>query len=86
MNFFTLTSTFIVIPPLILNYSFFTSNLHLYSHGMYFVNVFDSFIHAIMLKTLRIKSSVLFGIHTLLDKSFRVLQPPTHQSNLTASR
>ena len=53
---------------------------------MYFVNVFDSFIHAIMLKTLRIKSSVLFGIHTLLDKSFRVLQPPTHQSNLTASR
>ena len=36
-----------------------------------------------MLKTPRFKSSVLFGIHTLLDKSFRVLQLPTHLSNLT---
>ena len=36
-----------------------------------------------MLKTLRFKSSVLLGIHTLLDKSFRVLQLPTHLSNLT---
>ena len=38
-----------------------------------------------MLKTLRFKYSVLFGIHTLLDKSFRVLQLPTHPSNLTAN-
>ena len=38
-----------------------------------------------MLKTLRFKSCVLFGIHTLLDKSFRVLQLPTHQSKLTAN-
>ena len=34
---------------------------------------------------LRFKSPVLFGIHTLLDKSFRVLQLPTHLSNLTAN-
>ena len=38
-----------------------------------------------MLNMLRFKSSVLFGIHTLLDKSFRVLQLPTHLSNLTAN-
>ena len=36
-----------------------------------------------MLNTLRFKSSVLFGIHTLLDKLLRVLQLPTHLSNLT---
>ena len=35
-----------------------------------------------MLKTLRFKSSLLFGIYTLFDKSFRVLQLPTHLSNL----
>ena len=34
---------------------------------------------------LRFKSSVLFGTHTLLDKSLRVLQLPTHLSNLTAN-
>ena len=38
-----------------------------------------------MLNTLRFKSSVLFGTHALLDKSLRVLQLPTHQSNLTAN-
>ena len=38
-----------------------------------------------MLNTLRLKSSVLFGINTLLDKSFRVLQLPAHLSNLTAN-
>ena len=38
-----------------------------------------------MLNTVRFKSSVLFEIHTLLDKSFRVLQLPTHLSNLTAN-
>ena len=38
-----------------------------------------------MLNMLRFKSSVLFGTHTVLDKSFRVLQPPTHLSNLIAS-
>ena len=38
-----------------------------------------------MLKTLRFKTSVLFEIHSLLDKSFRVIQLPTHQSKLTAN-
>ena len=36
-----------------------------------------------MLKTLRFKSSVLFGMHTLLDKSARVLQLPKYLSSLT---
>ena len=36
-----------------------------------------------MLNALRFKSSVLFGTHTLLDKSFRVLQLSTHLSILT---
>ena len=31
-----------------------------------------------MLKKLRFKSSLLFGIHALLEKSFKVLQLPTH--------
>ena len=53
-------------------------------HDICFVNVFDSFIPVIMLKTLRFKTSVLFGTHTLLDKLLRVLQLPTHLSNLTA--
>ena len=37
----------------------------------------------IMLKTLTFKSSVSFGIHTLIDKSFGVLQLATYLSNLT---
>ena len=36
-----------------------------------------------MLKTLRFKSSVLFGMHTLLNKLFTVLLLPKHLSNLT---
>ena len=36
-----------------------------------------------MLNTFRLKSSVLFGTHTLLDKSSRELQLPIHLSNLT---
>ena len=38
-----------------------------------------------MLNLLTFKSSVLLGTHTLLDKSFRVLQLPTHLYNLTAN-
>ena len=38
-----------------------------------------------MLNTFRFKSSVLFGTHTLLNKSLRVLQLPTHFSNLTVN-
>ena len=50
---------------------------------MCFVNIFDLFIHVIMLKTLRFKSSISFGTHTLLDKPLRVLQIATHLSKLT---
>ena len=32
---------------------------------------------------LTFKSSILFGTHSLLDKSLRVLQLPAHLSNLT---
>ena len=64
---------------------FLPSNLHIHSHHICFVNVFNSFIPVIMLSTLRFKSSFLFGTHTLLDKSLRVLQLPTHLSNLTAN-
>ena len=35
------------------------------------------------LNTFRFKYSVLFGTHTLLDKSLRVLQLWTHLSKLT---
>ena len=38
-----------------------------------------------MLKTLRFKSSVSFEAHTLLDRSLRVLQLPTHLSKLTTN-
>ena len=38
-----------------------------------------------MLKTLRFKSSVLFGTYNLSDKSGIALQPPAHESNLTAN-
>ena len=64
---------------------FLPSNLHLHLHDICLVSVFDSFIPVIMLNTLRFKSSVLFGTHTLLDKSLRALQLPTHLSNLTAN-
>ena len=53
--------------------NFFLSSLHLYLHEICFANVFDSFIPVMMLKTLRFKISVLFEIHSLLDKSVRVL-------------
>ena len=39
-----------------------------------------------MLKALKFKSSALFEIHTLLDNSLRVLQPPANLSKLTANR
>ena len=49
-----------------------------------FVKTLDSFIPVIVLNTLRFKSPVLFGTHTLLGKSLRVLQLPTHLPKLTA--
>ena len=54
-------------------------------HDICFANVFDSFIRTIKLKTLKFKSSVLFGAHTLLDMLLRVLQLPTHLSKLIAN-
>ena len=41
-------------------------------------------IHLLLL-TLRFKSSVLSGTHTLLDRSVRVLKLPAHLSKLTAN-
>ena len=52
---------------------------------MSFVKIFDSFCPIIMLDALRCKSSASFGAHTLLDKSLKVLQLPTHLSTLTAN-
>ena len=43
------------------------------------------FFPVIMLNTLRFKSSVLYGTHTLLDKSLRVIQLSTHISSLTSN-
>ena len=37
-----------------------------------------------MLNALKFKSSVLFGTHTFLDNSLRVLKLPAHLSNLSA--
>ena len=47
--------------------------------------MFYSFIAAIMLNTVRFNSTVLFGTHTFLDQSLRVLQLPTDLSNLIAN-
>ena len=48
--------------------------------------VFDSYIPVIMMNMLRFKSSVLFGTHTLLDKSLRVLKLLTYLPKLIANR
>ena len=61
------------------------SHLHLHLHDIWFVNVLDSFIAVIILKTFRFTSYVLSGIHTLLHRSLRVLQLPTHLSKLIAN-
>ena len=55
---------------------FFPSNLHLHLHDMPFAKIFESYIPVITLNMLELKSSFLFGTHTLLDKSLRVLQLP----------
>ena len=54
-------------------------------HDICFVNDFDSFITAIVLKKIKFKSSVLFGTHNLLDMSLRVLQLPNYLSKLTVN-
>ena len=84
MRFIIYTSKFILFyhwPEL----HFFLSNLHLDSQDICLLNVFDSFILVIMLKTLRFNSSDLFRTHALLDKSLIVLEIPAHLPNLTAN-
>ena len=56
-----------------LHYIFY-HQIYIYIRMKCFVNVFSSFLPVIMLKTLRFKSSVLFGKHTFLERSLRVLQ------------
>ena len=75
--FYNLASTFIITISTIKSTFAFAWYMFCY--------VSDSFIPAIMLKALRFRSSVLFGTHTLLDKSLRALQLSTHLSKLTAS-
>ena len=58
----------------------------IYIYMIYILLIF--FIHffpVIMLNACIFKSFVSFGTHTLLDKSLRELQLPTHLSNLTAN-
>ena len=53
---------------------------------MPFVKMSHSCYPVIILKTYIFKSSAFFGTHTLLDKSLRVLQLPTHLCNLFVNR
>ena len=55
------------------------------SHDTCSAYAFNVFIPVIMLKMLRFKLSALFGRHTLLDRSFSVLQLRTHLSKLTTN-
>ena len=82
MNFYTLNRH-----SLLLSHRFdfhFVYNIYIYIRMIYAsLMFFYSFIAVIMLSTLSFKSSVLFKAHTLLDKSFRILQLLTHLSNIT---
>ena len=72
----------------IYHYSTFVSSYMFYHQTCIytcFVNIFDLFIPIVILKYSSLKSSVSFETHTLLDKSSRVLQLPTHLSKLTAN-
>ena len=68
-----------------MNYNFFFLNLLLHTHDIFFVRIFDLSLPVIILKPRTFKSSVLFGRHTLSDKSLTVLQHPTHLYNLKAN-
>ena len=59
--------------------------LHWYLHHICFINVYDSFILIITLKTWRFKFSILFRTHTLLDGSIGELQLLTHLSTFDTS-
>ena len=82
--FITLTSTFIIFPPLT-RITFFPIKSTFTFHDISFVKIYDSFIPVIMFNTLRFKSSVFLGTNILLDKPLRVLQLPTLQSNLSTN-
>ena len=56
------------------------------NHDISFAETFYSFFPVIILKMCICKSFVLFEIHTLLDKSLKVLQLPAHLSNLTVNK
>ena len=77
MTFFTFTFIIYRYSTIDLNY-FFSSNLLLHSHDAYFVNILYSFVPEIMFNTLSFES-------TLLDQSLRVLQLPTHLSDLNVN-
>ena len=47
--------------------------------------MFDSFFSVLIFKKHMFKSCALFGKHTLLDQLLRVLQLPTHLSDLSAN-
>ena len=81
---FTPTPTVIII-SLFIWLDFLPSNFHFHLHDTFLVNIFDSFIHVIILKTFTFKSFVLFGKHIQLDRSLRVLQLPVCLPKLTAS-
>ena len=66
---FTLTSRFI---PLVIWIKFSTTKFK-FTFTWYMLCWCFLLIHVIILKTLRFKSSILFGMHTLLDRSLRVL-------------
>ena len=65
----------------IAHYSTFDLNYIFYNK----IYIYICMIHVllILLNSLRFKASVLFGTHTLTDKSLKVLQLTTHLSNLT---
>ena len=67
IRIFARTPIFIII-PLLIRVIFSTVKLHLHSHDIFFVNNFDPFIPTIILKSLQIKSFVLFGTNTSLDR------------------
>ena len=52
---------------------FFPPNPHVHSHDIPFIKIYDLGFPVMMLSMLRFKSSVLFGTHTILDNSLRVL-------------
>ena len=80
-----LTRTFSVIPLLIRVTFSAIKTTFIFAMIYVFLIFFDLSISVIMLKTSRLTSSVLFGTHSLLDKSLRVLQLLTQLSKLTVN-